>query len=171
MGAILRAPTRPASLSSPSRSVLIYNLPETIRESDISKLSFAVELAAGLYDRYSAAAAAGEPGGAGAGREGALTSGSSFGPGAMLWLIQRDFLQGKSAAELVVQVLKPVPNPNHDADVEQLNEIRGSLSTIATNSTGVNAVVQGRCGDDITHPGFTHVQGLHSGACQRSYLS
>ena len=102
-------------------------MPETIRESDISKLSFAVELAAGLYDRYSTAN--GEEGGGAAG-------GSSFGPGAMLWLIQRDFLQGKSAADLVAQVLKPVPNPNHDLDVNQLNEIRNSLSTIATNSTG-----------------------------------
>ena len=108
-------------------------MPETIRESDISKLSFAVELAAGLYDRYSAANA-GE--GVGAGRGVALNTGSSFGPGAMLWLIQRDFLQGKSAADLVAQVLKPVPNPNHDLDVNQLNEIRNSLSTIATNSTG-----------------------------------
>ena len=33
-------------------SVLIYNLPETIRESDISKLSFAVELAQGFYEKY-----------------------------------------------------------------------------------------------------------------------
>lgn len=33
-------------------SLLIYNLPETIRESDVSKLSFAVDLAAGFYDNY-----------------------------------------------------------------------------------------------------------------------
>ncbi len=33
----------------PYCSLLIYNLPETIRESDVAKLSFAVELAQGLY--------------------------------------------------------------------------------------------------------------------------
>lgn len=32
-------------------SLLIYNLPETIRGSDVTKLSFLVELAAGFYDR------------------------------------------------------------------------------------------------------------------------
>ena len=32
-------------------SLLIYNLPETIRGSDVSKLSFAVDLAAGFYDQ------------------------------------------------------------------------------------------------------------------------
>lgn len=34
-------------------SLLVYNLPETIRGSDVSKLSFVVELAAGLYDAAS----------------------------------------------------------------------------------------------------------------------
>jgi hypothetical protein len=32
-------------------SLLVYNLPETVRGSDVSKLSFVVELAAGFYDR------------------------------------------------------------------------------------------------------------------------
>lgn len=32
-------------------SLLIYNLPETIRGSDVSKLSFVVELAAGFYNQ------------------------------------------------------------------------------------------------------------------------
>lgn len=32
-------------------SLLIYNLPETIRGSDVSKLSFVVELAQGFYDQ------------------------------------------------------------------------------------------------------------------------
>ncbi len=31
-------------------SLLVYNLPETIRASDVAKLSFAVELAAGFYE-------------------------------------------------------------------------------------------------------------------------
>lgn len=32
-------------------SVLIYNLPETVKEADIAKLSFAVELAEEFYGR------------------------------------------------------------------------------------------------------------------------
>lgn len=32
-------------------SLLVYNLPETIRGSDVSKLSFVVELAAGFYNK------------------------------------------------------------------------------------------------------------------------
>ena len=70
-----------------SCSVLIYNLPETIRESDISKLSFAVELASGLYERFSDGK--GPPGSQGVNE----VKGGSFEPGSMLWLIQRDFLQ------------------------------------------------------------------------------
>ena len=33
-------------------SLLVYNLPETIRGSDVAKLSFAVDLAQGFYDTY-----------------------------------------------------------------------------------------------------------------------
>ena len=33
-------------------SLLVYNLPETIRGSDVAKLSFAVDLAQGFYDSY-----------------------------------------------------------------------------------------------------------------------
>jgi hypothetical protein len=32
--------------------VLIYNLPETVREADISRLSFAVEIAEEFYGRF-----------------------------------------------------------------------------------------------------------------------
>jgi hypothetical protein len=57
-------------------------------------------------------------------------------PGSMLWLIQRDFLQGKTVQQLVGEALAPVPNPQHDKDITELNKIRASLSTIASNSTG-----------------------------------
>lgn len=40
------------ALSTILSSVLIYNLPETIRESDIAKLSFAVELAQSFYEKF-----------------------------------------------------------------------------------------------------------------------
>ena len=38
------------ALSALLSSLLVYNLPETIRESDVAKLSFAVELAQGFYE-------------------------------------------------------------------------------------------------------------------------
>ncbi|CAI0434248.1 unnamed protein product [Linum tenue] len=40
------------ALATVLSSVLIYNLPETIREADISRLSFAVELAEEFYGRF-----------------------------------------------------------------------------------------------------------------------
>lgn len=40
------------ALATVISSVLIYNLPETIREADISRLSFAVELAEEFYGRF-----------------------------------------------------------------------------------------------------------------------
>ena len=39
------------ALSTLLSSLLIYNLAETIRESDIAKLSLAVDLAQGFFDR------------------------------------------------------------------------------------------------------------------------
>ncbi|KAE8730659.1 transcription factor UNE12-like [Hibiscus syriacus] len=42
------------ALATVMSSVLIYNLPETIREADISRLSFAVELAEEFYGRFEA---------------------------------------------------------------------------------------------------------------------
>ncbi|KAI0497734.1 hypothetical protein KFK09_020968 [Dendrobium nobile] len=40
------------ALATIMSSVLIYNLPETIREADISRLSFAVEIAEEFYGRF-----------------------------------------------------------------------------------------------------------------------
>lgn len=57
-------------------------------------------------------------------------------PGSMLWLIQRDFLEGKSVQQLVKDALAPVPNPSHDMELDALNKIRASLASIAGNSTG-----------------------------------
>lgn len=63
-----------------------------------------------------------------------------FEPGSMLWVIQRDFLQGKSVQQLVHDALAPVPNPQHDKAIEETNSIRASLSSIAKNSTGFRCV-------------------------------
>ncbi|GBF99137.1 hypothetical protein Rsub_12029 [Raphidocelis subcapitata] len=54
----------------------------------------------------------------------------------MLWVIQRDFLQGKGVQQVVDEALSPVPNPEGDKELDQLNRIRSSLAAIAGNSTG-----------------------------------
>ena len=41
-------------------------------------------------------------------------------PGSMLWLIQRDFLEGKTVQTMVSEALQPVPNPFHDQDIAQV---------------------------------------------------
>ena len=68
--------------------VMIYNLPETVREADIEKLSFAVDLAQEFHFRVE-------------GQD------SMFLPAKLLWLIQRDFLQGKTVQEMVDAALHP----------------------------------------------------------------
>jgi hypothetical protein len=57
-------------------------------------------------------------------------------PGSMLWVIQRDFLQGKSVQQLVNDALAPVSNPQNDKAIAETNNIRASLASIAKNSTG-----------------------------------
>ena len=41
----------------------------------------------------------------------------------MLWLIQRDFLQGKTVQAMVAEALQPVANPGHDTDIEQVQRL------------------------------------------------
>ena len=78
--------------------ILVYNLPESIRESDLEKLSFAVELSKAFYSTDSGAGA----GGSGSSGEGGGAAGNGADalpvqPGNMVWLIQRDFLQASTA--------------------------------------------------------------------------
>ncbi|KAF9604624.1 hypothetical protein IFM89_008890 [Coptis chinensis] len=104
------------ALATVMSSVLIYNLPETIREADISRLSFAVELAEEFYGRVEGQDVA-------------------FEPAKLLWLIQRDFLQGKSVQEMVNEALQRVPNRDGDRNIDQVNQIRESLAIMGDNST------------------------------------
>ncbi|XP_073006148.1 uncharacterized protein [Typha latifolia] len=104
------------ALATVLSSVLIYNLPETIREADISRLSFAVEIAEEFYGRVKGQDVA-------------------FEPAKLLWLIQRDFLQGKSVQEMVNEALKRVPNTGGDRYLDQINQIRDSLAIMGDNST------------------------------------
>ncbi|URE00026.1 GTP binding protein [Musa troglodytarum] len=104
------------ALATVMSSVLIYNLPETIREADISRLSFAVEIAEEFYGRVKGQDVA-------------------FEPAKLLWLIQRDFLQGKSVQEMVNEALRRIPNNNGDRNIDQVNQIRDSLAIMGDNST------------------------------------
>ncbi|KAK6164593.1 hypothetical protein DH2020_001457 [Rehmannia glutinosa] len=104
------------ALATVMSSVLLYNLPETIREADISRLSFAVELAEEFYGRVKGQDVA-------------------FEPAKLLWLIQRDFLQGKSVQQMVDESLRRVPNANGDRNIDQVNQIRDSLAIMGDNST------------------------------------
>ncbi|PWA63037.1 guanylate-binding family protein [Artemisia annua] len=104
------------ALATVLSSVLIYNLPETIREADISRLSFAVELAEEFYGRVQGQDVA-------------------FEPAKLLWLIQRDFLQGKSVKQMVDEALRHVPNSDGDKNIDQVNQIRDSLAIMGDNST------------------------------------
>ncbi|WOK99419.1 guanylate-binding protein 4-like [Canna indica] len=105
------------ALATVMSSVLIYNLPETIREADISRLSFAVEIAEEFYGRSTSELYV------------------AFEPAKLLWLIQRDFLQGKSVQQMVNEALQHVPNSNGDKNIDQVNQIRDSLAVMGDNST------------------------------------
>ncbi|KAK8506193.1 hypothetical protein V6N11_059797 [Hibiscus sabdariffa] len=126
------------ALATVMSSVLIYNLPETIREADISRLSFAVELAEEFYGRFALLPYTN------------LSCGLldpnfienrvkgqdiAFEPAKLLWLIQRDFLQGKSVKEMVDEALRHVPNTDGDKNIDQVNQIRDSLAVMGDNST------------------------------------
>ncbi|WVZ62137.1 hypothetical protein U9M48_011918 [Paspalum notatum var. saurae] len=104
------------ALATVLSSVMIYNLPETIREADISRLSFAVEIAEEFYGRVKGQDVA-------------------FEPAKLLWLIQRDFLEGKSVKQMVDEALQRVPNNNGDKNIDEINQIRDSLAVMGGNST------------------------------------
>ena len=127
------------ALSTLISSVLIYNLPESIRESDVEKLSFAGELAKAFYSDGSSDGTSsdgdGEDEGGSTGI--ATTANPPIRPGSMLWLIQRDFLQGDTLQTTLKTALKQVPNPHNDPAIVQLNRIRQGLAAIAANSTAL----------------------------------
>ena len=124
------------ALSTLISSVLIYNLPESIRESDVEKLSFAAELAKAFYASSGSSSTTG----------GSVLGTDTFDdtqsdppvrPGSMIWLIQRDFLKGSSLDATLKAALRQVPNPHDDQAIMQLNRIRQGLATIASNSTAL----------------------------------
>ena len=104
------------ALSSIMASVLVYNLPETVKEGDIEKLSFALELAREFSSRARTrprSAARTPPPPPRRRRDTGNWDASqlaAFLPGSLLWLIQRDFLEGSTVNEMVRGALREVSN-------------------------------------------------------------
>ncbi|KAL5219153.1 hypothetical protein ABZP36_019837 [Zizania latifolia] len=86
------------------------------RFADISRLSFAVDIAEEFYGRVKGQDVA-------------------FEPAKLLWLIQRDFLQGKSVQQMVNEALQRVPNESGDKYIDEVNQIRDSLAVMGNDST------------------------------------
>ncbi|KAK1311536.1 hypothetical protein QJS10_CPA08g00242 [Acorus calamus] len=59
----------------------------------------------------------------------------AFVPAKLLWLIQRDFLQGKSVEQMVNEALQRVPNDDGNKNIDQVNQIRDSLAIMGDNNT------------------------------------
>ena len=96
-------------------TVLVYNLVETIRQADIERLAFAATLSQEFWRRAQKKAAAGGGGG------------GEWAPPALLWLVQRDFLEGGSVDAYLREALKPADNPADDEHVGRLNRVREAL--------------------------------------------
>ncbi|XP_050367197.1 uncharacterized protein LOC126785517 isoform X2 [Argentina anserina] len=58
-----------------------------------------------------------------------------FEPMKLLWLIQREFLEGKSVEQVVHDALLTVPNHNGNKNIEMVNQIRDSISIMGYNIT------------------------------------
>lgn len=127
------------ALSALMSSVLVYNLPEAIRESDLERLSFAVELARAFYggDVAKSHATGVPPTPQIANGSDLLTQEPTVRPGSMVWVIQRDFLQGVDPNEALHEALAQVPNPSGDEGLAQLNRIRAGLHRLAAKSVAI----------------------------------
>lgn len=102
-------------------SVLIYNLPEAIRESDLEKLNFATELAKAFFSQKGKNLIGDVDSFAGNDRDlqpldndAVYPVSDSLSRAMMIWLIQRDFLRGESLQATLSSALRRVPNPIND---------------------------------------------------------
>ena len=144
------------ALSSIMASVLVYNLPETVKEGDIEKLSFALELAKEFSgktdpdpDRSPPSPSAADPrvnddrpGDADSNISDEISDSeisdadssqlAAFLPSSLVWLIQRDFLEGSTVNEMVRAALREVPNPGGERHVAELNPVSYTHLTLPT---------------------------------------
>ena len=76
-------------------------------------------------------------GGSGARRRHAV---SEWTPPALLWLVQRDFLQGSTVDEYLAEALKPVGHAASDEHGERLNAIRETLANFGGGGGGMSGL-------------------------------
>ncbi|KAF3651291.1 putative transcription factor UNE12-like [Capsicum annuum] len=112
------------SLATILSSVLIYNLPETIREADISQLSFAVEIAEEFYGR---------------GKTLLSNQQSSYGLSSVIFY--KEHLCKKWSTKLYDESLTVMVGllifvcMYCDANIDKVNQIRDSLAVMGDNNT------------------------------------
>ncbi|KAF7120313.1 hypothetical protein RHSIM_Rhsim13G0030400 [Rhododendron simsii] len=123
------------ALATVLSSVLVYNLPETIREADISRLSFAVELAEEFYGSYSLFSHLFSDLIICRGKILPLNLLSWCGLSSEIFCIVDHFTEGKSVKEMVDEALRRIPNSDGDKNIDQVNQIRDSLAIMGDNST------------------------------------
>lgn len=58
----------------------------------------------------------------------------------MLWLIQRDFLQGKTVSAMVADALAQQPNPHGDRDIQQVHAWWSAAPSLIDSAEHVGAV-------------------------------
>jgi uncharacterized membrane protein YgcG len=136
-------------------SVLVYNLAETIKQADIERLAFASQLSQEFWHRAQRTARGGVSShgassrsrsstesdtdgsrrgrredndgggdGGGGGGDGRVLH-SKWRPPALLWLVQRDFLEGGSVEAYLHQALQP--SEHLDEHSKRLNKVRDAL--------------------------------------------
>ena len=124
-------------------SVIIYNLVETIKEADISRLAFSAQLSQEFLRRASKSASTfterDRPNSVGSPMlswpQSATAALEEWTPPALLWLVQRDFLQGEQVDAYLRRSLKPKENPADEAEIS-LNKVRQAL-TLFRNMQGL----------------------------------
>ena len=117
-------------------SVLVYNLAETIKQADIERLAFASQLSQEFWRRAQRVArnSSGLEAGARTGALGGAIHGGGavhgkWRPPALLWLVQRDFLEGGSVEAYLRQALAPTAGTQLDEHALRLNKVREALTS------------------------------------------
>ena len=100
-------------------SAVVYNLVETIKEADLERLALATQLAQEFWKRSHRATDTSV-------HRDETRQPAKWTPPSLLWLVQRDFLQGSTVDSFLKHALRSDDHPD-SKHAERLNKIRGSL--------------------------------------------
>lgn len=70
----------------------------------------------------------------------------------MLWLIQRDFLEGKTVQQMVSEALSEVPNPTRNGDIAQVLSLLQSSNVVSHSSPCRETFWKHPACDQCQHP-------------------